>query len=284
MRFSFRTFLFVFGSILLVIFWFRQESQMPRLNRLAPSGSSIVSVNSGSSRATDQRAKPNQQPLAETAQAKVQLAGEVARAEGVGFTLSEEALNVRHQELQRLSECAAELNCGFSQETPSAYHQELSAAIAAELRDLGGSRFSPLEQQILAREFMRFPDDFVKEEALAILARSTPSQASVRAILHGLKQSVSTPLYSKALVVLREQMNSLEDPQLSVEVERFVFDQLMRGGHFVSIEIARQAYPFLTLDNVALFEHLRDQSPPRSRVREYLDLNVREFRRFHQTF
>jgi hypothetical protein len=211
---------------------------------------------------------------------------------------SGEALAQRMRSLERLEACFISQDCRFDQSTPLAYHTEVSGLIVRELRAVleleqaagmntgddagadagaGAGRLSAVAEGV-ARKFVRFPDDDVKEASLDLLAGAAPSTENLDAILAGLRESVSAPLYETGLEVLSRYV----DVDGHERLDEFVLASIRSGGHFVSQEVARRSLPFIHADNIEAFAAVARELPPRSSTRRSLELNLREFRRLQR--
>lgn len=182
--------------------------------------------------------------------------------------------NPEVRELARLVVCAQSRECGFDQSTPISYDRELSALITSSIKRLDHERPSDEETRV-ARAFMSYPDDFVKSAALEILASAETTQENLNAVLAGLRDSASAPLYSEA-------MDTLEKYKGAPEVDKFVVETVQVGGHFASIELAKNSLRFMSPQNAAQFKNAVNQLPVGSQSREYLEANLREFQRLQE--
>lgn len=182
--------------------------------------------------------------------------------------------NPEIRELARLVACAQSRECDYDQSTPISYDRELSSLITNQIKRLQSKNPSPEDTRV-ARAFMTYPDDFVKSAAMVILANSEASPENMSALLTGLRDSSSGPLYVEALDLLERYKGQ-------PELDKFLVESVQAGGHFASAELAKHSLRFLSQENAPMFKGLLNQLPSDSLSREYLEANLREFKRLQE--
>lgn len=188
--------------------------------------------------------------------------------------------------LSFLEGCYTSQACGFSRETPASY----SFAVQDEIIDTLG-KFTgvakrwqertgelPPEAQAVARHFLGFPDDGVKEAALALIAVAPASVENMRAVTAALETSVSAPLFKVGLAELGRYTEIGERREL----DAFLLGTLRNGGRFASAEVARASLDFLTPENAREYAAALRELPARSKSHLYLKLNLEEFVRMQR--
>lgn len=175
------------------------------------------------------------------------------------------------RELGRLLTCSERGDCDYPEDTPTSYDLALTKDIVMGLRRLAS--FKPSDESARAsRLFMNYPNDDVKSASLTVLAKADKSDDNLHAILSGLQESVSAPLYEQAVDVLERYKGS---PAL----DRFLLEVVRTGGHFASIELARHSIRFLSAQNAKEFQAVVREMPLRSQARTFLELNLQEYER-----
>ncbi len=144
-------------------------------------------------------------------------------------------------------------------------------SLAAGLNEAGD--FAGLES--LVREYLSFPNDYVKESAVQWLDRLPMSSENLNSLLQGLEASSSQPLQEAALT----HIHKYYEAGYQTEVTDHLIRQIRHGGHFVSQFLARQSGDFLANENIQKFEDLLRTVNPGSHVHQLLDAQIREFRR-----
>ena len=175
------------------------------------------------------------------------------------------------RELGRLLTCSERGDCDYPEDTPTSYDLALTKDMVAGLRRLASFKTSD-ESARASRLFMNYPNDDVKSAALTVLAKAEKSDDNLHAILSGLQESVSAPLYEQAVDVLERYKGS---PAL----DRFLLEVVKTGGHFASIELARHSIRFLSAQNAKEFQAIVREMPLRSQARTFLELNLQEYER-----
>jgi hypothetical protein len=188
--------------------------------------------------------------------------------------------------LKELEECMTSQSCPFPQDTPSSYSYAVNEALAAELRhfavvagqwqETGGQ--IPEEAQQVARHFLASPSDEVKEAAIEFAAAAPPSPENMRAVIGGLRDSVSGPLYKTGL----EELVRYANTEQSSEVNTFLLETIKHGGHYATEEIARSALPFINSSNVDQYKAALREMNPRSTTHLHLKLNLEEWARMQR--
>jgi hypothetical protein len=169
---------------------------------------------------------------------------------------------------------------------PRAEYDALIDGMVAALYDLRGearaaiSRGETPEIDPLAvgQAFARHPNDDVRVAALQILGDLPTSPATLEAAQHVVKVSNSGEAVLVALDLLKRGQ-SLESQQINQQITETLLGALERGGFQVRDTVARELLPFLNSDNLASFQRVLGQAPPRSRVAQYLKQNIEERQR-----
>ncbi|HRK08628.1 MAG TPA: hypothetical protein PLZ57_12725 [Pseudobdellovibrionaceae bacterium] len=165
---------------------------------------------------------------------------------------------------------------------PRAEYDALIDGMVAALYDLRGearaaiSRGETPEIDPLAvgQAFARHPNDDVRVAALQILADLPASPAALEAAQHVVKVSNSGEAVLVALDLLKRGQELA--PQ---QITETLLSALERGGFQVRDTVARELLPFLNSDNLASFQRVLGQAPPRSRLAQYLKQNIEERQR-----
>jgi hypothetical protein len=189
--------------------------------------------------------------------------------------------------LKELEECERSETCNFPQDTPSDYTYAVNEALAAELRHFAevAQRWQekngghiPQEAEQVARHFLASPADEVKEAAIDFLAVTPPSPENMRAIVNGLRDSVSGPLYKTGL----EELVRYAGSENAAEVNAFLLDTLKHGGHYAADEVAQASLPFMNESNVDQYRALLRDLSPRSSAYMHIKLNLEEWARMQR--
>lgn len=128
----------------------------------------------------------------------------------------------------------------------------------------------------LSRWALAFPDDNVREEGLRLARLSLDGEEIVSATVSALSESISGPLYSQGLDILKQAWTEGDAKR---DIENFLILTLDRGGFAAGEEIAGKVLPFLDKDNVDRFKRLAKRLPPESNEAVFLSENIREFER-----
>jgi hypothetical protein len=165
---------------------------------------------------------------------------------------------------------------------PRADYDALIDATVAALYDLRGEaraamargetpEVDPLD---VGRAFVHHSNDDVRVAALQILGDLPASEATVEAAQQVVKASNSGEAVLVALDLLKRGHELA--PQ---QITETLLSALERGGFQVRDTVARELLPFLNSDNLASFQRVLGQAPPRSRVAQYLKQNIEERQR-----
>lgn len=188
--------------------------------------------------------------------------------------------------MDAIENCIRTQSCSYSQETPMSFDRSAFSDLEIEIRRIvrlsdGWVRTNGKVPDIAldrARRYLLAPDDGVKDAALDLLSRVPPSASNMRAVLEGLKTSLSSRVYRKGLGELSRYVNREERS----EVQRFLLQELRTGGQLGSWEVARGVLPFLRDENVGAFRSLMQNLPRRSKAYTYLKMNLDEFKRMQR--
>ncbi len=185
------------------------------------------------------------------------------------------------KELVRLEKCYQLQNCDFDQSTPTKYEQALQAELVSHMQAFADAdnvlRF-PNEAQIVARHFLKFPNDDIKENALKILEQSPTSTENCRAVISALEESASSTLYTQGLGLLKSYVGTPEQRL----VDAFVIKTVESGPIYPAREVARRALSFMSESNLPEFERLMKDMSPRSLTYRYLKSNHDEYMRMQK--
>lgn len=188
--------------------------------------------------------------------------------------------------LKFLESCYTSQECGFSRETPASYSYAVQDEIISALGEFKGvakrwqerTAEMPPEAQAVARHFLGFPEDGVKEAALALIAAAPASVENMRAVIAALETSVSAPLFKLGLIELARYADSGEKREL----DAFLLGAIRQGGRFASAEVARASLDFITPENAREYAAALRELPTRSKSHHYLKLNLEEFVRMQR--
>lgn len=188
--------------------------------------------------------------------------------------------------LKALEECQESLECDFPQDSPASYSYAVDEALAQELRQFssvaqkwqGHGGQVPTEAQAVARHFLSSPSDEVKEAAIELLAVAPPSAENMRAVIGGLRDSVSGPLYQTGLEELGRYAHSDE----SSEISAFLLETMRQGGHYAAEEVARATLPFINPATFKQYLGALAEMSPRSSTYLHLKLNLEEYARMQR--
>jgi hypothetical protein len=188
--------------------------------------------------------------------------------------------------LKALEDCQESLECDFPQDSPASYSYAVDEAMAQELRhfsdiaqkwkDRGGQM--PTEAQAVARHFLTSPSDEVKEAAIELLAVAPPNSENMRAVIDGLRESVSGPLYQTGL----EELSRYARGEESSEISAFLLETMKQGGHYAAEEVARATLPFINTTNFKQYLGALAEMSPRSSTYLHLKLNLEEYARMQR--
>ena len=193
------------------------------------------------------------------------------------------SLQLARQELGRLKTCWLDSSCGFNESDPRAAHFEAVENAKRWLDSVGRLQSSGVLQDEraqasaaeLAREWVAFPDDHVREAAIALFEKLDKSSANLDAILVGLGASHGAPLFDRALPLLIVYAQAGHGEAIT----RFLIDTLTRGPLRASEAVALGISPFLNDTNTSRFEAALRRMPPGGRARRRLEDQLREYSR-----
>lgn len=180
-------------------------------------------------------------------------------------------------ELSLIALCAANDNCATDSDDPKASHftaAEGAVRILNELRKIKKQN-SAADFELVAREWLKFPDDHVREAALELLSDHHASGQTLHALLEGLEESISAPLIEKAIPVLV----SYSQAGYAEEVQSFVAKTVIAGPLGVGEVLASQAIRFLDKNSLPKFRTISENLPVNSQSRRNLEANIREYER-----
>ena len=168
------------------------------------------------------------------------------------------------------------------QDDPRAEYDALVAGMVEALHQLrdetsaGTARGETPEIDPLAvgQAFVRHPNDDVRVAALRLLGDQPPTKKSVASAQHVVRVSNSGEAVMVALDLLKRGQELA--PR---EITTTLLAALETGGFQVRDTVARELLPFLNSDNLASFQRVLGQAPPRSRVAQFLKQNIEERQR-----
>lgn len=198
--------------------------------------------------------------LSDSGQSKSQIRSEIAQIDA---------------EMDALTRCWKEDSCENDPNDPRASHFAASQGIRERLLRLLDlkKRDSGLELSRYARQYLKFPDDYVREAALELALVHEQSDQNLQAILSGLSATISVPLVEKAIPVLEGYSKA----GYSSQVQTFVESVLRSGPLGVAETVAEEATRFLDSGSLGRFRSLASELPSRSRSRRSLESAIREF-------
>ncbi len=179
--------------------------------------------------------------------------------------------------LERMGECWRTDSCGASDADPRANHFEAVAVIKDSLNRLRSLKRSGVDSDFsgVAGKWLAFPDDHVREAALGLAREHKRSEEILRALLAGLRESLSAPLFAAALADLGAYQRMGYDR----EIAAFLVETLRSGPLKAGEAIAAGILPLLTEGNEALFAETAASLPGGSRARRDLESALEEFER-----
>jgi hypothetical protein len=185
--------------------------------------------------------------------------------------------------MKQLLKCYQSQDCQLDRSTPSSYNDAINDGLVNALNDYRGIVSEAGYQQpellnqasIVARTFLRFPEDGVREAAIDILSELPPTSENAEAIIRGLTESVSPSLHRTGIKELQRYAGSAMQSQ----IETFLFDTLKTGAVSTAREAARQSGHFMTEQNLSAFQATLKTVPARSLIYQELSMNIAEFQR-----
>lgn len=143
-------------------------------------------------------------------------------------------------------------------------------AISSQLKG-----WSPEWVAEVARHYVRFDDDYIKEEAVNLYQHMEHSSENMQALFEGLQASSSIPLYESAFPVLIGYSEAGEQDA----VAEFVQSQILHGGHFVSEYLAEKVSLWLSKETVGSFEQILKKIPVFTRRHVLLRFHIEQYHR-----
>ncbi len=192
-----------------------------------------------------------------------------------------EALRVQLEKLEESQKCWFDPNCELEFEAQSPLDanshfrkQTLDALIAIKDFLLKNPEYTG-KFEYLFSSYVAHQDDFVKEQALEYFAWVEPNQERLEAIMGGLSQSSSVPLYDSATSLLK----SYHQFGFGREVSSFISHQIRHGGFFLSRDLAKKSLEFMTPETFDIFHRLQEELPENSKTSRILQFSINEYLR-----
>ncbi len=196
------------------------------------------------------------------------------------FNKNNKSVHRSLKEMQRLLKCFESENCNFDQSSAQSYRTALRETLMNEMsgfqKIIEKENYQDTELLTRASEitrfFLEFPDDDIKDQALSLAASLPISNINCEALIAGLSESVSAPLYEKGIQELKRYIGTNEKSR----VDSFLLQSLVSGSSYVSKLVARESLAFISNENTPRFLEVLNQLPRRSQEFEYLKANVDE--------
>jgi hypothetical protein len=196
-------------------------------------------------------------------------------------------LNQLQHDMQATLKCVMENpqnTCGLTVDPndPKAAYREAVQSLQAALKEIAeiGSHHPQVAEQAqeIARDFVLFQDNQVQEAALDILQQYPPSKENFEVI----KKTVLNSATSQQTMYSMQSLSRYNSPQELAEVTP-VFIQVLQSGAFgAADQAAYEIYPFITPDNILLYESLLPQlDPDMERTRRLNDI-LQKWKAEHQ--
>jgi len=186
------------------------------------------------------------------------------------------------QALVQLEACYEVDNCNFPSTDPREYGMAIGQAIKAELHSLyqkiETSKLTDESISTMARHYLSTPDGYIKEEALLILATQPTSEANLYAILNHVLDYHDANLTDMAMNELVRYKNS-EHGQI---INDYLKKNLLTGGHFAGLTIAKSISLFLNEDNIRDYQKIAKKMGPQSQSAKFLLASIEDYKKKHE--
>jgi hypothetical protein len=195
---------------------------------------------------------------------------------------SEAALKNPESELVRIQDhlftianCEENQDCPFADTDPKAVYFSIGQAIKNDLAKLAiefSDKPNP-ELAVIARQYVQFENDHVRESALQLMSSQPPETENVDAIISGLSNSHDASIYQMAMV----EFQRYPEQASKQKIQTFFTTTLQQGGFYAKRQVAEGLLPFLNASNISQFRELQATLPANQAHSKLLLQNIEEF-------
>ena len=212
---------------------------------------------------------PKQQDQFLESKTKVQPPLQTKKTSPSNPTLEQSALS----KIRELINCEQTNSCPVDNSDPRAGEFLRASMIVDEMNKIISipSYSANFTVKDLSIELLNFPDGYVQEKALELMAKMPDSSENVTPVLTMLEEGYDAKLMKQALIELKKYPNS------SAQQSEVFINILETGSIYAGQTLANEILPFLNSDNIDSFNALLQRLPAESKKAKALKANIFEY-------